>query len=148
MAFYQRSIQILFVICVLLCSCNKNKPELPQIDASLISSAGKFTLYVSNQSFAIDPVDIVVVIDGKCVVSQLFKCKDQHNWQKFCLSLAPGTHRLEVRSKIGDTQLSRSFEVSDKHWAVLNFWYYPKDAFKPMDRQFSFDIQDEPMYFV
>ena len=41
------------------------------------------TLYISNQSFAIDPVDIKVNIDGKPAVRGDFEVGSQHSWHEF-----------------------------------------------------------------
>ncbi len=54
---------------------------------------------------------------------------------------------LAVESKKGQTRLTKEFEIKDKHWAVVNYWYYPKSHYSPWPKHFSFDIQDKPTRF-
>lgn len=44
--------------------------------------------------------------------------------------------------------LEKEFEIKDKHWAVVDYWYYPEAHYNPTPKQFSFDIQDKPIYFM
>ncbi|MBC8870944.1 MAG: hypothetical protein H8E44_16085 [Planctomycetes bacterium] len=121
----------------------KQKPEriLPQ------DKTGNFVLHVSNQSFAITPVDVTIHIDGKRAVAGNFEVEDQHNWVKRIFRLQPGKHKLVVVSKKGQAKLEKEFEIKDKHWAVINYWYYPKSHYNPTPKHFSFNIQNKPIYF-
>jgi len=121
----------------------KPKPEriLPQ------DKTGNFVLHVSNQSFAITPVDVTIHIDGKRAVAGNFEVKGQHNWIKHVFRLQPGKHKLVILSKKGQAKLQKEFEVVDKHWAVINYWYYPKSHYNPTRKHFSFNIQNKPIYF-
>lgn len=119
------------------------EPKLPQ------DKNGNFILNVSNQSFAINPVDIKVYIDDKVAVDQDFdvgKMFPQHNWQIFQYSLPEGRHQLCVESRKGQAKLQKEFEVKGKHWAVLNYWFYPETHYEPMPKQFSFGLSDKPVY--
>ena len=105
---------------------------------------GNFVLYVSNQSFDISPVDIVVQIDGKQVVSADFAVGTQHWWVEHAIPLSPGKHKLVAVSKKGDARFEKEFEVKDKHWAVLNYWHT-----KGCDTKgFSWHFQDSPVMFM
>ena len=115
---------------------------------------GNFILYVSNQTDAVDPVDIKIYIDGKKAVDQDFyfgSYPDEipaHNWQKFQFSLLKGSHQLRVESDKGSARLEKEFEIKDRHWAVIDYWYSPvesKDGLRP--RQFTFEIKDKPFSF-
>lgn len=112
---------------------------------------GNLTLYVSNQSFAITPVDITIFIDGRKAVTGNFDVKGeliaQHNWIKYVFSLPPGKHKLKAVSKKGEAVLEKEFNIKGKHWAVVDYWYYPKSHYDPTPRKFSFRIQDKPMQF-
>jgi hypothetical protein len=119
---------------------------LPAVDSNLLDPAGKFVLYVSNQTNAIDPVDITVWIDGKCVVRDDFEYINEHNWLTFRLRLQDGDHELVAESEKGNATLGRSFTTSGSHWAVLNYTYHP-DLRTPVPRQFTFLLQDKPMLF-
>ena len=123
------------------------KSILPQ------NNNGNFILYVANQSFAVNPVDIKVYINGQVAIDQNFdvgKEFPQHNWIKFQYSLPKGTHQLKVESIKGKATLETNFEITAKHWAVIDYWYYPKvtGGAGPTPRQFKFNIKDEPIGFI
>jgi hypothetical protein len=134
-------------ICLLGAGCHA---KLAPVDTKLLNPAGTFTLYVSNQSFAISPVDITVTIDGEVVVREYFDVGNQHGWKQFTLDLADGTHTLEVKSDRGAASLSKTFDVSGPRWAVIDYWYYPdsQHGAGPTPRSFSFEIQDTPIAFM
>jgi hypothetical protein len=110
---------------------------------------GNLTLYVSNQSFAISPVDITVHIDGKKAVDRKFDVGNQHIWIGYSFSLSKGEHKLVAVSKKGGARFEGQFEIKDEHWAVVNYWYYPDTTggAGSTPRKFSFNIQDKPILF-
>jgi archaellum component FlaG (FlaF/FlaG flagellin family) len=105
---------------------------------------GNLHLYVSNQSFAISPVDIKVLIDGELVVDGLFEVGSQHSWQTFVLRLSSGRHKIVVESSKGQAKLEQVFEVGDKAWAALTYWF---DS-KVKEGHFVLDVKDKPIYFM
>ncbi len=126
---------------------NNIKQILPQ------NNNGNFILYVANQSFAVNPVDIKVYINGQVAIDQDFdigKEFPQHNWIKFQYSLPKGTYQLKVESIKGKATLETKFEIIAKHWAVIDYWYYPEitGGAGPTPRQFIFNIEDEPIGFI
>ncbi len=110
---------------------------------------GNFILFVANQSFDEDPVDITVHIDGKKAIAADFYVENQHNWIRHQFNLSPGQHKLTVKSKKGEASLDKEFDITEKHWAVIDYWYYPEQrgGAGPTPRQFSFMIQDRPIGF-
>jgi hypothetical protein len=104
---------------------------------------GRFTLYVSNQSFDIPEVDIRIRIDGLVAVEETFAVEDQHNWVEFVFDLSEGTHVIEAVSQRGGAELVRRFAVTAKHWAVVDYWYYPGEK-----KRFSFSISDTRIGFA
>ena len=92
---------------------------------------GNFTLTVSNQSFDIDPVDILVKIDGITVIDDEFLVKQQHNYHHFDFILKPGTHTIYAESIKGKSQLNEEFTIEKELWASLNFQYYEGDETLP-----------------
>ena len=92
--------------------------------SQLLDPGGNFVLCVSNQSFEIDPVDIVIEIDGEQIIDGDFDVGSQHNWRRYVIRLSPGRHTATARSTDGDATLRESFVVSDRRWVVLNYWYY------------------------
>ena len=116
---------------------------------------GNFTLYVSNQSFAVTPVDIQVYVNDQKVIERTFdvtgeRGMPQHNWIPFRFQADPGTYRLRVESKKGKALLNTTFEIKDKHWAAIDYWNYPKNATRPeaTGPKFTFTIQDQPIGFM
>ena len=116
----------------------------------VIDPNGNVRLYVSNQSFAISPVDIKVFIDGKRVVDGSFEVGSQHTIEEFVLKLSPRRHKIVAESKKGHANLEQDFAVNDKTWVALAFWYYPKmvGGAGPCPRDFTLDVSKEPMYFM
>lgn len=79
-------------------------------------------LSVSNQSFAIDPVDINVFIDGEHAIQGMFVVGDQHNRYEFVFYLPRGDHLISAATETGSIVDSWSFSLeSDEYWAVIDF---------------------------
>lgn len=100
-----------------------------------------FHLWVSNQSFEVDPVHIEVYVDDQQVVCDTFRVESQHTWILFELELDGGNHSLRVVGLDDQVELVESFTVSDEHWGVVEFWTEEGRRF------FTFHIQDEPIGF-
>lgn len=143
---------------------DKDKPGVVKIPRPVISEGqskmfkedknGNFILYVSNQSFAINPVDIQVFVDNKKVIDRTFdvvgkKGVGQHNWIPFHFKASAGRYSLQVKSKKGKAVLDAAFKITDKHWAVIDYWNYPKvtGGAGPTPPKFSFNIQNKPIGF-
>jgi hypothetical protein len=107
-----------------------------------------FVLFVSNQSFDIDPVDIGIFIDDELVVEGDFLVGSQHSWHRFDLALGPGKHTVLATSSAGDTERVDTIELPDAaRYAVINFWYYPASDSEPYGPTFSFDVFEDPPGF-
>lgn len=111
-----------------------------------------FTLYVSNQSLVVSPVDIEVRIDGEVVVVREFEVgsqtRIQHQWHEFKVELESGPHRLEVSSQRGDARLEREFALDGPTWATLGYWSARET--RGTDRQgarFTVELSDRPVGF-
>lgn len=113
--------------------------HLPYVDT------GNLHVYVSNQSFDLDPVDIRVELDGDLAVTGDFLVEGQHSWHVFKFEVPEGSIRLDARTIVGDAELSQSLDVTADLYAVLDFWYYPGDPDHP--RMFSLSLFDEPPLF-
>lgn len=102
-------------------------------------------LWISNQSFADDPVDVTVSIDGSEIIAQPFAVEGQHNWVLFPLALPPGPHVLEVTSGTGAT-LQEEFTLPEegRRHAVLDYWDETEDG-GPL---FTWQIQIDPIGFA
>jgi len=95
-----------------------------------------FFLYVSDQSFAISPVDITVFIDDELALQGNFTVGDQHNFSLIPLSLSNGTHTIFVKSIHGDAELEEEFVINGTRWAMLD--YFKEFSFKMFTEQPSF----------
>ncbi len=114
------------------------------------SENGNFTLYVSNQSYAIDTIDIQIYIDDMLAVNEDFEVKNQHNWKRFRFDLSKEEHVIVAKSTKGAAMLEQEFSITDSaHWAVIDYWYYPDNSggTDPTPRQFSFNIKNSPISF-
>lgn len=136
------------VATVLLTLGGCGDPELPKPSSKLLDPNGAFTLFVSNQSFAINPVDVRVEIDGELVISDYFPVGTQHTFIPFKLSLAEGKHRIRVWSEKGDAEKVAEFEVKDHDVGVVTYWYYPKSHYNATPRKFEFSTQKGPLLIM
>ena len=100
-------------------------------ESNALGYPGNFTLTVSNQSFDIDPVDILVKIDEITVIDDEFLVKQQHNYHHFEFLLKPGTHTIYAESIKGNYQLNEEFTTEKELWASLDFQYYEGDETLP-----------------
>ncbi|MEX0816885.1 MAG: hypothetical protein WD027_05535 [Gaiellales bacterium] len=114
-------------------------PPLEQVED------GNLTLYVSNQSFERDDVDILVFIDGRPAVDDSFDVGNQHNWIEFSFDLADGKHTLYAESVAGEAVFEESFEMAAKRWAVIDYWCCDSMQDEP---KFSFHLSSEPIGFA
>jgi hypothetical protein len=111
---------------------------------------GNLRLYVSNQSFDIDPVDIEIAIDGRRAVAGEFRVEGQHNWILYRFALAPGRHVLRATAHDGRVRLVRRFTMERRLWAVVDFWYYPDDGagIGGEPPRLTFDTSRRPIAFA
>jgi hypothetical protein len=129
-----------------LAACGTTEPRIePQQHLPFVPSS--FSLYVSNQSFDISPVDIRIELDGALAVSGDFAVEGQHTWLLFELGLTPGTHAIRVTTTDANAVLDQTFEMDDRKYGVVMFWYYPSGSTEPTPPQFSLQIQDDQPYF-
>jgi len=119
------------------------KPEegpLPQ------DKEGNFVLWVGNRSQGTSPVDIKVQIDGKEAVRADFDTSEVLGYappyKSYRFRLAPGKHELTVTWEKGGQKVEREFEVKDRHWALIAYYYDPASDQEP---RLSLGVQDEPI---
>jgi hypothetical protein len=149
-----------FALCGLLMSCGETAPqasdvpiEAPETSTNNVAAPVRLVdekdadlhLWVSNQSFADDPVEITVRVDGVEVVAQSFDVGSQHTWVLFPLDLPPGEHVVTAASDTG-TELRREFRTpkDEDRYAVLDYWNYEDKA----GRHFSWSVQPDPVAFM
>lgn len=105
---------------------------------------GNFTLYVSNQSFVLDRVDIHVEIDGRLVVNRNFRVDTQHTFVPFKILLERGVHHIHIWSTKGGAELSTDFQLEEEDTAVITYWYKPGVS----EKSFHFETMKGPFYIV
>jgi hypothetical protein len=129
----------LLVVSVVLAGCARTSAA-----SSAPGGTPNFVLYVSNQSFADDSVDVRVGIDGSVVVDETFLVESQHTWIEYELSLPAGPHTLTASSGTGATLTEElDLPAEGTRWAVLSYWY---DA-EGTPREFTFTLHDRPVGF-
>ena len=111
----------------------------------MLDPNGGFTLYVSNQIYAIDHVDVRVEIDGELVVSDYFDVGTQHTFVSFKLSLAKGRHTIRIWPEKGDADLPTEFELKDHDVGVTTYSYNPKSDDGSNAQRFDFSTQKGPL---
>ena len=125
---------------------SREHPAPSPVTSGLLKTSGNFTLFVTNQSFAIDPVDVHVEIDGQLVVNDSFPVGDAHHFVPFQLSLAKGQHRMRVWSERGGATLSEVFTLNNEDIGVVTYWYSPPPHYEPAPRQFDFELRKGPLH--
>ncbi|MBA3452299.1 MAG: hypothetical protein H0T42_04290 [Deltaproteobacteria bacterium] len=107
-----------------------------------------FSMFVSNQSFDLDPVDIKIKLDDQLAVTGDFVVEGQHTWIKFDFALTPGNHTINVSTgDVADVALQMPFVMDDRKYAVVSFWFYEAGSPEPTPPHFSFQLLDEPPLF-
>ena len=102
-------------------------------------------LYVSNQSFADDPVRIRVELAGQVIVDSSFRVETQHTWVEHRLTVPAGTHQVRVTSNTGVASThDLSVPGEGTRWVVIEYWYYPGDT----PRGFTFYVSDQQVAFA
>lgn len=109
---------VLFTIILFSCS-DDDIPIIPQVEN------GNFSIYVSNQSSSLDPVDLKITIDGKLAVRQEFFCENGNNHIKFQFQIDEGEHKLSVSSIKGNIGKDTTFTLSTTPYCSISFWYVP-----------------------
>ena len=133
------------LVMFVLLSMGCNDPTHPQATSSLLDPKGAFTLYVSNQSFAVNPVDVHVEIDGEIVVRDYFWVETQHTFVPFQMNLAQGPHKIRIWSEKEAVKLTKKFDLKDHDIGIVQFWYYDDSHYDPTPRSFSFSTQKGPL---
>ena len=130
-----------------------SRPASSGIIETTLPNPPSLVLSVSNQSFADDPIGIVVTIDGREVVRDQFAVEDQHHWVTYELVFAPGSHAITLESDTGVTRTA-TFEVAaaKQRWAAISYWYDPPDPARHgrpvVPRSFELVLSDDPIGFA
>ena len=76
---------------------------------------------VSNQSLALQTVNVEVKLDGRQVFSRELRTGTQHTWEQLTLSVAAGAHAVEVtESQTGATR-EHQFNVAGELNLIITF---------------------------
>ena len=130
--------------------------DITKIQRKYENIEGNFILYVSNQSFEITTIDILVKIDDVPVLHKYFKVNSGnlfvgrrgHNWKEFRYQLSPGKHRIYAETQKGKAKIDEIFEIKEKNWAVIDFWYSKEQGHKYNKPTFTFNIFNRPIMFL
>ena len=105
-------------------------------------------LYVSNQSFDDNPVNITIKIDGKERFNRECRVDGQHNWTLVEFKLSKGSHWIKAIENDHGIEKKVSFSVHNEVWIVVDYWYYSTLHYNPTQRDFTIDFSNEPVYFM
>lgn len=106
-------------------------------------------LYVSNQCFEIDPVDIIVNINNKQFIGEDFFVQNQHGWKKFIVKLPKGKHEILIQSKNYDTMLIDEIEIRGNNlWALINFVCPSEQNTGFLQKKFIFYTSETQIYLM
>ena len=112
-----------------------------------LSPSGNLTLHVSNQSFALETVDIDVLVDGKLAVTGDFDVGSQHSWYTFRIDVPGGAHTVRAVSARGEVMNELAIEIVDGDaYVVVSFWYDPRLRVDP-NREMSITFHEDPVTF-
>lgn len=94
--------------------------SLPQAETT-----APFHVYVSNQSFDLDPVDIDIYVDDIKLITGDFLVGSQHNWKAFDFTIEAGKpHTVRAVTTKGGVEKSEVVNVpAAGRWVVVDFWY-------------------------
>ncbi len=85
------------------------------------------TLWISNQSFAITPVEIAVEVNGQVIVSDWFPVEDQHLVVRYDVHTGPGEYRLTLVGAGGEARQSLVVLVEEEpRHVTVSFWADPE----------------------
>lgn len=122
-------------------------PSSPTV-ASLPTESGPdtvpFHLDLSNQSFEISEVRLVVEVDDRVIIDDVFAVEDQHNYVRHDLHLDGGPHEIVVTAPDHDVDLHETFDLETERWALIAFWLGEEDATEP----FSWSLADEEVGYA
>ena len=102
------------------------------------------TLYVANQSFVVNPVDIKITIDGKKVAAGTFLAGEGRSWRRYVVRLAAGRHVLRALTRKGGAALKREFDVTGPRWAAVAYRNVSPSRGGRTIPYFAFAIRDRP----
>ena len=99
-------------------------------------------LFVSNQSFVDDPVELTISIDSIEVIAESFDVGGQHNFVLFPLKVPPGRHTITAVSDTG-VRMRQHFTLPEtgRRYASVFYWNSPS-------RHIDWQIQARPMAFA
>jgi len=149
-----KHIVLSIALATLITGCNEKNSSsdntLPAIEPNnILDPNGNFSLYVSNQSFEIDPVDMIVSIDGVRIVANHYTVGKQHTLIEYKLNLSPGDHTIHVVSRLGDATLTETFTLEESkppiNAGVVTYWYSLKNPSLP--KSLKFELATRPVRY-
>lgn len=132
---------LIFYVLLGIAGCVHGRPSITEI---WVDENPNFNLYVSNQSFFVDPVDIHVELNGRLVISQQFRVGTQHNYVEFKIFLDEEPHKVRIWSNKGAAELNSEFTLNGKDTGIITYWYKPK----VIEKCFKFETIEGPIVIL
>ena len=118
--------------------------ELAPLPTATRAGSLPLHLNVTNQSYGIPEVRLVVELDGDPIIDDRFLVEDQHTWVTYDLQLDPGDHEIVVTAPEHDVDMTETFRIGAERWALVSFWLGESDGSTPFTWSYS-DYQLLPM---
>ena len=91
------------------------------------AAKSNLTMYISNQSLNLTPVDIAVFVDSAEAIRDTFDVKGkrvlQHNWIKYNFKIPIGEHQVNVYSKQGMAEIARKIKVDSVLYINIEYHF-------------------------
>lgn len=106
-----------------------------------------FTLFSSNQSLDLPRIDLKIAVDAEIVEARDLECGNRKNWHRVEMNLSKGEHVIEATSRAGKASATKAFQLADRKWCAICFWYRPKTSDPEGPGKITIDILDsEPQF--
>lgn len=104
-----------------------------------------FILTINSLNHRMNPVDVTVHVDDALLIDEEFSA----DVRQFEFILPKGAHKILVKSEKGQARVEKQFEITNIHWANIQYAKPAEDAprRKPTPTHFTVDIQAEAFPF-
>lgn len=122
-----RVVAVLLLVAAVGCTSSEGGTTTPgAVPTSREPGTIPFHLDVTNQSFDVPKVRLVIAIDGDLIIDDNFDVGTQHTVVRYDFFLTPGEHTVTVQAPYRGLQDEFSFTLSEELFAIMSFW--PEEA--------------------
>jgi len=99
---------------------------------------------LSNQSFDLSPVDMVVLLGSDTLVVDSLEVGDQHNFTTYEFEWREGSYVLSASADGDRSSLAEEVLLKGETWCLVSFWYHSSDDKGTL----LLSVAYEPFYFA